>query len=167
MNRAIYGGSFNPWHCGHQEIAYKASTIFDELYVVVARNADKPNSHTSLASIRSDLKAHTVCDVRVVELPPDTLLVDFARDLDVKFLVRGVRGAKDFASELEMADINLALADEDTWELQTVFLPADPPNRHISSSLIRSLVGMAGWVDRAKSMMPKHSAEEFIARNSQ
>ena len=34
MKRAIYPGSFNPWHEGHQDILNKAKRCFDEVIVI-------------------------------------------------------------------------------------------------------------------------------------
>ena len=41
MNRAMYAGSFDPIHMGHVSIINTASSIFDEVYVVIALNTDK------------------------------------------------------------------------------------------------------------------------------
>ena len=44
MRTVIYPGTFDPIHCGHIDIAERASKLFDKLIFVVADNADKINS---------------------------------------------------------------------------------------------------------------------------
>ena len=41
MKKAIYAGSFDPFHNGHLDIVKKASKLFDEVYVVIAKNPKK------------------------------------------------------------------------------------------------------------------------------
>ena len=160
--KAIFGGSFNPFHLGHMNILEKASRVFDEIYLVVAQNADKPKQHTSVETIRKDLKSWTIEGVKVVELPANQLLVDFAEEHGINFFVRGLRGVKDAMAELEMADINNSLTYMD---LETVFFVSDPMYRHVSSSLNRSLVGTQGWEVRLEDYLPEHTEREFIEDN--
>lgn len=159
---AVYAGSFNPLTNGHLDIIYKASTVFDKLYVVIAQNANKPNSHTSVEAIKADLKSYTVCNTEVVELPPNLMLVELAERLNATFLVRGLRGSKDFDSEFEMADINSDLSRDN---IETIFFISDPIYRSTSSSLVRSLVGLNGWEETLEGYVPEHALEEFIKRN--
>jgi len=42
MRTVIYPGTFDPIHCGHIDIAERASRLFDKLIFVVADNADIP-----------------------------------------------------------------------------------------------------------------------------
>lgn len=64
----------------------------------------------------------------------DDLTIDLAHRLGAKFLVRGVRSAKDFEYEREQADINKQLGG-----VETVLLFADPRYSSISSTLVREL----------------------------
>jgi pantetheine-phosphate adenylyltransferase len=167
MSKAIYCGSFAPFHLGHLNILEKAERLFDEVLLVVAQNPNKPRFHTSTKAIENDLKSHTVSNVKVVTLPERTLLVDFAQENMVGFLVRGIRGVKDADAEFEMADINRELSGFDT--IETVFILSHHVYRNISSSVIRSLVGMKGMEgmeEIVNNYLPEHSAEEFIKGNS-
>lgn len=171
MTRAMYAMTGNPFHFGHYDIACQAALIFDQVYVLLAHNADKGFGHTSKEAIEKDLEG---CgDITVVEIPliesTPALTVDFAQDYDIDCLIRGVRGVKDFMAETEMADINedLSLLGGHSFGLKTVFLLGGLQFRHISSSLIRGLPrNNPNWPAAIQEYMPKHSAEEFIARNS-
>ena len=46
---------------------------------------------------------------------------------------RGLRAASDFDYEVQMGQMNGAMAPD----LQTVFLPASPETRHITATLVR------------------------------
>ena len=45
MKKAIYAGSFDPFHNGHLDIVKKASKLFDEVYVVIAKNPKKERTY--------------------------------------------------------------------------------------------------------------------------
>ena len=55
--------------------------------------------------------------------------------LGAQYLLRGVRNAKDFAAEQELAEANKRLAPE----INTVLLLASPEWRMVSSSMVREL----------------------------
>jgi pantetheine-phosphate adenylyltransferase len=70
------------------------------------------------------------------------LVVTAARRAGATMLLRGVRDATDFDYEMQMAGMNGAMAPE----IQTVFLPAAPPVRPITATLVRQIAGMGGDV---------------------
>lgn len=171
MSKAMYAITGNPFHLGHYDIACQAALIFDQVYILLAHNANKEFGHTSKEAIEKDLEE---CgDITIVEIPlidsSTALTVDFAQNYNVDCLIRGVRGVKDFMAETEMSDINedLSLLGGNSFGIKTVFLLGGLPFRHISSSLIRNLPrNNPNWLAAIREYMPKHSAEEFIARNS-
>jgi pantetheine-phosphate adenylyltransferase len=62
------------------------------------------------------------------------LAVDFAKQEDAHFIVKGVRSVKDFEYEREQADINRSLSG-----IETILLYAEPQYSSISSSMVREL----------------------------
>jgi pantetheine-phosphate adenylyltransferase len=56
-------------------------------------------------------------------------------------VVKGLRGGTDFAYELPMALMNRHLSG-----VETVFLPGEPRYEHVSSSLVKEVVGYGGDV---------------------
>ena len=42
MKRVIYPGSFNHIHIGHQQVIDIAKKMFDEVYIVICQNPQKP-----------------------------------------------------------------------------------------------------------------------------
>ena len=67
-------------------------------------------------------------------------LIDYAKANGYKVLLRGIRGASDFESELEMSQINHALSDG----LETIFLMTSPQHSFIRSSRVWELVRFGG-----------------------
>ena len=65
----------------------------------------------------------------------DDLTIDFARRMNAKFILRGLRSVKDFEYERDMADMNRKLTG-----IETVILFTEPPLAAISSSVVRDLI---------------------------
>lgn len=129
---AIFAGSFNPFTIGHASIVERALQLFDHIYIVLGVNADKPH-----ADVRTNAEAISLLynkEPRVSVIIWDGLMVELARQKNVKFFVRGLRNASDFEYERAMADINRRLAG-----IETIFLPALPGHEAITSSVVREL----------------------------
>ena len=104
MSRAIYPGSFDPVTLGHLDIIKRSAEMFDELIVGVLNNTAK----SPLFSLeeRVNMLKNVVSDIPNVKVMGfGGLLVDFARQNDVKVIVRGLRAVSDFEYELQIAQI--------------------------------------------------------------
>ena len=66
----------------------------------------------------------------------DCLTIDFARQVDAQFIVRGIRTVKDFEYEETIADINRKLAG-----IETILLLTEPELTCVSSTIVRELLG--------------------------
>jgi pantetheine-phosphate adenylyltransferase len=80
------------------------------------------------------------CEIACITF--DDLAVMTARRLGANLLIRGLRDGTDFDYEMQMAGMNEAMAPG----VQTVFLPASPPVRPITATLVRQIAGMGGDV---------------------
>ena len=136
---AFYPGSFDPVTNGHVDLLRSALGLADAVVVGVGVNAGK-SPMFSLAE-RLDLIGQVVATLpetdrrRVTTVSFEGLAVDAARKAGASFIVRGVRDSGDFDYEMQMAAMNRDLAPE----LQTVFVPARPPVRHITATLVRQI----------------------------
>jgi pantetheine-phosphate adenylyltransferase len=72
----------------------------------------------------------------------DDLSVQAARRFGATILIRGVRDGTDLDYEMQMAAMNETMAPE----VQTIFLPASPPVRPITATLVRQIARMGGDV---------------------
>lgn len=141
MRRAVYAGSFDPPTLGHLSVIEKASSVFEHLYVVVGDNPSK-NPTFSVDERVAFLAEHLERADNVSVTATQGLIVDFAKEHEANYLVRGIRGRADAEVEMQLAAVN----DVREPSIQTVFLPANPRLREVSSSRLKEMarVGQDG-----------------------
>lgn len=135
MKRALFAGTFDPPSLGHLDVIERGTQICDELYVGVTTNLAKKKS--ALFSVEEKvylLKEITQSLPQVTVVSFSTLLIDFAKENNIDFLIRGLRAFSDFEYEFRMA-----LANRRMSGIETLFLMPDERVAHISSSLIREI----------------------------
>ena len=130
--RAIFAGSFNPFTVGHASIVERGLKIFDRILIVIGLNAHKDDSNTA-ANFENIKKLYNK-EPRVDVVIWKGLLVDLAKQENIRVFLRGIRNSTDFDYETAMADINRKIG-----EIETVFLPALPEHTAITSSVVREL----------------------------
>jgi pantetheine-phosphate adenylyltransferase len=134
MKTALFAGTFDPPTLGHVDLIQRAKPLCDKLYVGVAMNSTKRETLFSIEERQSMLK--TICKpYPYVEIATfSTLVVQFAKEKNVDFLLRGVRVLSDFDYEMRMAFAHRHLSG-----IETVFLMADEKYSLLSSTIIREL----------------------------
>jgi len=139
MLRAIYPGSFDPVTNGHLDIIKRASKITDELIVGILQNKSK-NSLFSVEE-RVIMLSEVTKEIENVKIVPfEGLLVDFARQMDAKVIVRGLRAITDFEYELQMSQTNRKL-DSD---VETLFLTTSLDYSYLSSTTVKEVASFGG-----------------------
>jgi len=137
MSKVLYCGSFDPPTLGHFDIIKRASAMFSEVVVGIAKNTAK--SQKRIADRKKIELLETLCrsleNVQIVLV--EGLSSDWAIRNHVHFFLRSVRGPQDLPYESSLAFSNLQIC-----QLETVFLLGSPLYQHISSSLIYELVLM-------------------------
>ena len=143
MNKgiAVYPGSFDPPTNGHLDLIERGSKIFEELVVAILRNSEKTPMFT--VAERLQMLRELTADLKNVRLDTfNGLMVEFAKSIDAKCVLRGIRAISDYEYELQMALMNRKL--EPT--LETVFMmPADKYS-YVSSRLVREVAQAGGPV---------------------
>lgn len=156
MTKALFPGSFDPFHNGHLEIVERASLLFDTLVVAAMRNPQKASAMLDLEE-RQGLIEASVSHLKNVEIVSlSTLVVSLARDLGVGVIVRGLRAVSDFESELQMAQMNHELSGIDT-----VFIPTSAEHSFLASRLLREVASYGGDIS---SMVPSAVAKQLSKR---
>ena len=84
------------------------------------------------------------------------LLTDFCREHDARAIVKGLRAVSDSDYELQMAQMNASLAED-----ETVFVPTSPEWSFLASSLVKEVAGFGGDVS---GLVPDFVREALVAR---
>lgn len=139
---AIYPGTFDPITLGHVNIVQKASEMFDEVIMAIA----KDNYKETFFSLEERTK---LCEEALKEIPNaraesfEGLVVDFAKKFGTNIMIRGLRAVSDFEYELQLALMNKKLSKE----IETVFLVPRFEYLYLSSSMVRNIAAVGGDVD--------------------
>lgn len=144
MKRAVVPGTFDPLTSGHLDIIERASALFDEVVVGVARSEYK-NGHGTLFSADERCEAISTATQHLPNVSVksfNNLLVDFAHGLDATVIVKGLRVVTDFEHEFQMAALNWRL-DSD---IETMFIMSVPEFMYLSSSAVREIARHGGSV---------------------
>ena len=135
MKKAIYPGTFDPITLGHLDIIRRASTLVDQLEVVIMRNPNKSSSDFSVEE-RLEMISTVIQEFNNVTVSAQTgLTVDYAKISGASILIRGIRAVMDYEYELQQATANMVLAPN----VETVFLLTRPQYSFLSSSVVKQI----------------------------
>ncbi|WP_044418424.1 pantetheine-phosphate adenylyltransferase [Halarcobacter anaerophilus] len=137
--KAIYSGTFDPITNGHMDIVCRATNIFDEVIIAVAKSElKKPMfSHEQRVVFAKSATKHLK---RVKVIGFDTLLVDLATDLKINTIIRGLRAVSDFEYELQMGYANSSI----NKKIETLYLMPTLENAFVSSTIVREIIRFNG-----------------------
>jgi pantetheine-phosphate adenylyltransferase len=139
---AIYPGSFDPVTNGHLDLIERGTKIFGRLVVAVLRNTEKAPLFTLAERVEMMLEAtRGIPNLEVDAF--DGLLVDYARKVGARVLLRGIRAVSDYEFELQMAMMNRKLEPK----LETVFMLPGEAYSYLSSRLVREIAKLGGPVN--------------------
>ena len=143
MNRAaIYPGSFDPLTNGHLAIIQRGLKLFDRLVVAVANNPQKQPMFT--VDERKALILEAIGnDPRVTVDSFDGLMVDYAREMKIPTVLRGLRAVSDFEYEFQLANMNKKLLPE----FESVFVMTGEDYFFVSARLVREVATFGGNLD--------------------
>ena len=138
---AVYPGSFDPITNGHLDVIERAATMFDRVWVAVARNAEKEPLFA--VEERVAMVQGAVRRMRRVSVDDfEGLLMRYARRKRARVVVRGLRVISDFEFEFQMALMNRKL----DGQIETIFLMPKDEYTFISSRLVKEVAALGGKV---------------------
>lgn len=151
-NKALYPGVFDPPTNGHLWLVTAGLEVFDQIIVSIANNPTKNPMFTIEERIEIWNRCIQKLDLSRVIIKDNkkNFSVDEAVGLECQFLLRGIRTAEDYHYELSLQKVNHDINSSIT----PVYLMSPPEISDISSSLVRSMVGLTGWKDYIRKYVP-------------
>ncbi|MBK1648916.1 pantetheine-phosphate adenylyltransferase [Rhabdochromatium marinum] len=141
MRSIVYPGTFDPVTNGHIDLIARAARLFDHVVVAVAEDSAK--APTFPVATRLEMLHGVTADYANVEITSFSgLLVEFARELGIPVIMRGLRAVSDFEYEFQLAGMNRRMAPD----IETLFLTPAEQYAYISSSLVKEIARLGGDV---------------------
>lgn len=148
--RAVYAGSFDPPTNGHVWMIEQGAQLFDELIIAVAKHPEKEYTfeiEERLAWLQEIADRHT--NVKVASIQNE-FLAHYAKRVQARFVIRGIRQEADYQYERGMRYVNSDLNPE----LTTVFLMPPRTLCELSSSFVKGMIGPVGWESVVERYVP-------------
>lgn len=150
MRTAVYAGSFDPLTNGHLWMIEQGLEMFDRLIVAIGTNPAKSYSFTVGERLELLEACIPSCERLDIAHFDNRYLVDYAKKMEAKYILRGIRSPNDYEYERVMRHINADMAPEIT----TVFLMPPRDIAELSSSMVKGLIGPAGWEETVRRYVP-------------
>lgn len=140
IKKVLYAGSFDPVTNGHLDLINRAAKLGDHMIVGVIENRSK-NAFFSVEERKEMIIAATshIPNIEVDDF--SGLLADYVKEKNIDVVVRGLRATMDFDYEIQMAQMNARLYNND---VETIFLMTSPYYSFVSSSIVKEVFMLNG-----------------------
>jgi pantetheine-phosphate adenylyltransferase len=141
---AVVPGSYDPVTNGHLDIIRRTAALYDEVVVAVVNLPVRKGKTLFSAEERVAFVTSATADLENVRAEAfSTLVVDFARQVGAKAIVKGLRAISDFEYEFEMNQLNRRQAPD----IESIYLMAGDQYSFLSSSGVKELATFGGRID--------------------
>jgi pantetheine-phosphate adenylyltransferase len=156
---AVYPGSFDPITHGHLDVIRRASQLFNTLIIGVGQNPEKQELFPQVERLRL-IQPHLLNLPNVKLGTYAGLTIDFVRQCGGRVVIRGIRDVHDLSSELQQANVNMALGG-----IETVFLLTSDQHAMTSSTYVKQIFELGGGdPDRVKRLVPANVAHALAKK---
>jgi len=131
----LFPGTFDPVTRGHIDIINRALPLFDKIVVGIGINsAKKPmfSAEQRMEWFNLIYKDEPKVESKVYE----GLTINFCREIDAHYILRGIRFVSDFEYEKAIADANRTMDKS----IETIFLTGEPQYTSIASTIVRDIL---------------------------
>lgn len=142
VKRGLFPGSFDPFTKGHEAVIKKALNLFDEIVIGIGINSSK-QSYFTLESRLEHIQALYADEPRIRIQTYQKLTVEFAKDVDAPYIIRGLRDSKDFSYEKPIAHMNFEISNG----VETVFFLTEQKFAAINSNIVREIHRNSASID--------------------
>lgn len=135
----LFPGTFDPITKGHVDVVRRALPLFDQLVIGVGKNTNKQ------PMFEAEQRVQWISEIfkkepKIKVLAYEGLTINFCKEVNARFILRGIRYVSDFEYEKAIADMNRMLLPE----VETFFLTCVPEYATISSTLVRDVIKHQG-----------------------
>ncbi len=132
---AIFPGSFDPITVGHESVVRRALPLFDKIVIMIGFNSNK--KQTFPVEKRQKWIQQVFKDEPKVQVEcHEGLTVDFCKQMNARYILRGLRTSADFEYERAIAQINKKMHPQ----IESVFLLTMPEHTPINSTIVRDII---------------------------
>jgi pantetheine-phosphate adenylyltransferase len=136
-------GSYDPVTNGHLDIITRTAAVFERVVVGVVNNPIRKEKTLFTAEERQAFIVEATSHLANVEVRTfSNLLVEFARELGAKAVVKGLRAISDFEYEFEMAQLNRKLDPG----IESMYVIASAHYSFLSSTGVKEMATFGGDV---------------------
>jgi pantetheine-phosphate adenylyltransferase len=158
---AVCPGSYDPITNGHLDVIARAAQLFDEVIVGVVDHPVRKGK----TLFSTDERLRFITDAtgplgNVHSQAFDVLVVEFARRVGARAIVKGLRAISDFEYEMEMNQLNRREAPD----VDTLYLMASPQYSFLSSSGVKELAIFDGSLEDLVPEAVARRLKEELAR---
>ena len=140
---AVCPGSYDPITNGHLDVIARASQLFDQVVVGVVDHPVRKGKTLFETPERLGFIVEATEPLGNVRAEAfDVLVVEFARRLGARSIVKGLRAISDFEYEMEMNQLNSTMAPD----IESVYMMSSAKFSFISSSGIKEMARFGGNV---------------------
>jgi pantetheine-phosphate adenylyltransferase len=140
---ALYPGSFDPITNGHLDIAVRAARLFEKLIIGVYNNPAEKSPLFTVEERVALAKAAVSAVPNIEVMAYAELTGSFARKINAKTMVRGLRMGGDFEHEF-----NLGMMSKKFFpELENVCLMASVEYQFVSSSMLKEAASLGAKIE--------------------
>ena len=158
---AVCPGSYDPITNGHLDVIARAAKLFDEVVVAVVNHPVRKGKTVFSTEERVDFIADATAHFGNVRADSfDILVVEFARRIGARAIVKGLRAISDFEYEREMNQLNRREAPD----VDTLYLMASPQYSFLSSSGVKELATFDGSIEDLVPERVARRLKEELAR---
>jgi pantetheine-phosphate adenylyltransferase len=136
---AIFPGSFDPFTVGHESIVLRALPLFDKIIIGIGHNINKEYYfplEKRVEWIKKIFKGNSKVEVKTYK----GLTIDFCKQVNAGYILRGLRTSSDFEYERAVGQMNKAMYPG----IETVFFLTMPQHTAINSTIVRDIIRYGG-----------------------
>ncbi len=136
---AVFPGSFDPFTVGHEAIVRRALNMFDKVVIAIGYNSAK-SGFFSLEKRINWIETVFADEPKVTVDSYTGLTVDYCKEINAQYLLRGLRTAADFEYERAIAQVNKQMNND----VESVFLLTSPEHTPVNSTIVRDVIRHGG-----------------------